>query len=87
MNSKQKKTLNKIFEHPTRSDINWNEVESLFSALGAELSEGSGSRIRVALNNIRAVFHKPHPKKEINKSTVNSICRFLIEGGIKNDDL
>jgi hypothetical protein len=87
MNSKQKSTLKKIFESPTRSDISWNEIEILFKALGAEISEGNGSRIRIALNGVRAVFHKPHPKKEVNKSSVNSICRFLIEGGINNDDL
>ena len=87
MNSKQKKTLKKIFEQPTRSDINWKEIEILFYALGAEISEGNGSRIRVALNGVRAVFHKPHPQKEVNKSSINSICRFLIEGGINHDDL
>jgi hypothetical protein len=87
MNSKQRKTLRKIFEYPNRSDVSWKETESLFLALGAEISEGNGSRIRVFLNGVRAVFHKPHPKKEINKSTINSVCRFLIEGGINNDDL
>jgi hypothetical protein len=87
MNSKQKNTLKKIFEYPTRSDISWKEIETLFKALGAELSEGNGSRIRIALNGVRAVFHKPHPQKVVNKSSINSICRFLIEGGINNDDL
>jgi hypothetical protein len=87
MNSKQKSTLKKIFEYPTRSDISWKEIETLFIALGAEISEGNGSRIRIALNDVRAVFHKPHPQKEVNKSSVNSICRFLIEGGINNDDI
>jgi hypothetical protein len=38
MNSKQKITLKKIFEYPTRSDISWKEVEALFNALGAEIS-------------------------------------------------
>ena len=87
MNSKQSKTLKKIFEIPTRSDITWKEIEVLFNSLGAEVSEGNGSRIRVALNGVRAVFHKPHPQKEVNKSTINSICRFLSTGGINYDDL
>ena len=28
-------------------------------ALGAEISEGNGSRVRIALNGVRAVFHRP----------------------------
>ena len=76
MNSKQKNTLKKIFEYPTRSDISWKEIETLFNAQGAELSEGNGSRIRIALNGIRAVFHKTHPQKEVNKSSVISKCSF-----------
>ena len=59
MNKKQRQTLDKIFERPDRSDIPWTNIESLFRALGAEISEGRGSRIRVALNDIRAVFHRP----------------------------
>ncbi len=87
MNSKQKRMLKRIFEHPVRADISWKEIENLLRALGAEITEGNGSRIRIALNGVRAVFHRPHPQKEVNKSSVNTICRFLIEGGIRNDDL
>jgi len=82
MNKKQRQTLAKIFEKPERSDILWNDIESLFKALGAELSEGRGSRVRVALNDVRAVFHRPHPQRITNKSTVRSVRRFLIETGV-----
>jgi len=52
-------------------------------ACGGEISEGEGSRIRVALNGVRAVFHRPHPRKETDKGAVRSVRRFLIEAGIK----
>jgi len=29
--------------------------------MGAEVSEGSGSRVRIALNGVKAIFHRPHP--------------------------
>jgi len=58
MNKKQQQILNKVFEKPERSDILWVNVESLFIALGAKISEGRGSRVRVALNGVRAVFHQ-----------------------------
>jgi hypothetical protein len=82
MNKKQRQTLDKIFEKPERSDIQWANSEALFVALGAEISEGSGSRVRVALNDVRAVFHRPHPAKVTNKGTVKSVRRFLQEAGV-----
>jgi hypothetical protein len=86
MNKKQRRTLRKIFEKPERSDILWHDIESLFLALGAEVAEGRGSRIRVALNNFRAVFHRPHPECGTNKSTIRSVRRYLLESGIKTND-
>ena len=56
-------------------------------ALGAEVSEGAGSRVRIALNEIRAVFHRPHPEKETDKGAVKSVRRFLIEAGVENDEI
>jgi len=82
MNKKQRQTLNRIFEKPERSDIPWSNVESLFIALGAEISEGKGSRVRVALNDVRAVFHRPHPDRVTNKGAVKSVRRFLQEAGV-----
>ncbi len=78
MNKKHRKTLQAIFENPIRSDIQWKDIEVLFKALGAEISEGKGSRIRVALNGVRAVFHRPHPRNETVKGAVQSVRRFLI---------
>jgi len=51
--------------------------------LGAEISGGNDSRVRVALNGVRAVFHRPHPQKETDKGAVVSMRRFLKEAGIK----
>lgn len=65
---RHEKTLEKIFEVPTRSDINWNDVESMLLHFGADITEGSGSRVRIALSGVRAVFHRPHPEKEVNYS-------------------
>ncbi|HRW50710.1 MAG: type II toxin-antitoxin system HicA family toxin [Caldilinea sp.] len=83
MNSRHLKTLDAIFERPERADISWREIEVLLVALGGEVSEGSGSRVRVALNGVRAVFHRPHPQKETNKAAVKSVRRFLLEAGVK----
>jgi len=52
-------------------------------ALKAEISEGEGSRMRIALNDVRAVFHRPHPRKEIDKGALVSLRKFLENAGIK----
>jgi hypothetical protein len=80
---KHDRTLHAIFADPIRANINSDDVESLLRYRGAEISEGSGSRIRIALNGVRAVFHRPHPRKEIDKGAVKSMRRFLTEAGVK----
>lgn len=83
MESKHRKTLEAIFEKPERANIAWRDVEALFIALGAEITEGNGSRVRVALKDVRAVFHRPHPRKETNKGAAKSVRRFLEAAGVK----
>jgi len=83
MNSKQEKTLSDIFKNPILANISWYEIESLLVALGAEISEGNGSRVRIKLNGERAVFHRPHPQKETDKGAVVSMRRFLSNAGVK----
>ncbi len=83
MKAKHKKVLNSIFHKPPLSNIEWKDIEVLLSALGAEITEGSGSRIRIKLNDVRAVFHRPHPQKETDKGAVASMRRFLENAGVK----
>lgn len=83
MNNKQQKIYQEIFQNPVKSDISWKEIESLFLSLGANISEGSGSRIRVELNGERAVFHRPHPEKNTDKGAVMSVRKFLNYAGVK----
>lgn len=83
MASKHQKTLALIFEGPVRSDVNWADIIALLRHINAEVSEGKGSRVRIALNGIRAVFHRPHPSKETDKGALKSMRRFLVEAGVK----
>ena len=82
MGPKHRRTLQAIFEDPVRSNIVWRDIESTLKAAGAEISEGAGSRVRIALNDVRAVFHRPHPKKETDRGAVKSMRRFLAEAGV-----
>ncbi len=86
MNSKQRNTLKNVFLHPVHSGIRWTDIESLFVALGAEVHEAEGSRVTVILNNVYAVFHRPHPRPTVDKGSVRSVRRFLVNAGVKSDE-
>lgn len=82
MNNRQRATLAAIFEEPVRANIGWIDVESLLRALGAEVREGRGSRVRIALDGVRAVFHRPHPERETDRGAVRSMRDFLTAAGV-----
>ena len=87
MNSKQKKTMELLFWDPVQANILWADIEGLLAALGAEISSSKGSRVRVKLNGVRAVFHRPHPQKTTDKGAVNSVRRFIENAGIQYDGI
>ena len=78
------KNLQAIFEEPVRANIPWADVESLLVTCGAEISEGRGPRVRIALHGVRAVFHRPHPRKETDRGAVVAMRRFLTEAGVES---
>ena len=85
MNNRQRKTFDAIYSDPVRSDVEWSSIEKLLSALGAEISEGRGSRVRVALNGVRQVFHRPHPEKVTDKGALKDVRNLLSNAGFDAD--
>ena len=82
MNKKNQRTLSSVKERPERSDIPWRDIERLIIALGGEVTEGRGSRVRLHLNGVRAVFHRPHPERVTDKGAVSSMRKFLTEAEV-----
>ena len=85
---RHRRTLAAIFAKS--SNLAWADIEKTLFHYGAEVSEGTGSRVRIALNGVRAVFHRPHPQKETDRGAVAAMKRFLLEAGIdprESDDL
>lgn len=79
---KHERTLDAIRSNPIRSNIDWRDIENLFTHLGGSVSEGNGSRVRVSLNEILAVFHRPHPGNEASKPMIKSVRKFLSNAGV-----
>ena len=82
-NRKHVTTLQSIFAQPVLASIRWSDIETLVRSLGGDLEEGSGSRVRMELNGVRAVFHRPHPAPTTDKGTVKSVRRFLVVAGVQ----
>jgi len=82
LSGKHRATLEAVFADPVRPGIAWRQIEGLFEACGGEISDGQGSRVRVALNGVRAVYHRPHPRKETDKGAVKVVRRFLTEAKV-----
>ncbi len=84
MHKKQQKILQQIFDDPVRADMKWSDIENLLVSFWAEVSEGRGLRVRIFLNGVRALFHRPHPEKECDKGALEAMIRFLQEAGVEH---
>ncbi len=82
MNSKNRKTLELIFNNPVSGNIEWRKIEALFLSLGAVRTERAGSAVSFVLNDIRADSHRPHPDKVALRYRVKDARKFLEQAGI-----
>jgi hypothetical protein len=83
MNARHRRVLAAVFASPVPATLSWNDVEALFRALGAEITERGGSRVAVALNGARAIFHRPHPRREAGRLTIRDVREFLVNAGVE----
>ena len=82
MNHKHRQTLRAIFAWPTSPGIAFRDIESLLIALGAEIQEREGSRVRVDLAGEQWRCHRPHPGKDARRYQVEEVRELLQRIGI-----
>ncbi|MGD2092060.1 MAG: type II toxin-antitoxin system HicA family toxin [Candidatus Aminicenantes bacterium] len=77
--SKKEKLLKKFTTVPPRSDLTYNELQTLLESLGYKTIEASGSRVKFYNEEIRdlILLHKPHPGNILNKATVRDVQKKL----------
>ena len=83
MNSKHKRVLRAIFTDPVSGNIEWIAIETLLIAVGCQVIEGSGSRVRFVINGEVVTFHRPHPAREAKRYQVRDARQFLLRIGVK----
>ena len=52
--------IRSIFHDPPSNNLHWRDIESLLKHVGASLESISGARVRVTLNRMEDVLHRPH---------------------------
>jgi hypothetical protein len=82
MKAAHRQTLDKIFANPVSASIKWRDVEALLVALGGEVSEGSGSRVRFTIADQTLFLHRPHPSPDTKRWAIRDIREFLTNVGI-----
>ena len=83
MNTKQRKTLRAIFARPTSSSLVFSDIEALFVALGGEVHEREGSRVKIILLGEQWRCHRPHPGKEAKRYQVEEARELLERVGVR----
>ncbi|WP_404927010.1 type II toxin-antitoxin system HicA family toxin [Mesorhizobium sp. ORM16] len=83
MNSKHRRVLKAIFTDPVSGSTEWIAVEALLVAVGCQVIEGSGSRVRFVFKSEVETFHRPHPSKEAKRYQVRDARQFLLRIGVK----
>lgn len=72
-----------IFADPVSQTLEWRKIEALLVAIGCQVIEGNGSRVRFEKNGIIGSFHRPHPAKEAKPYQVRDARQFLDNLGVK----
>ena len=77
MNTKHRKTLRAIFTKPTSPSIVFSDIEVLLVALGGQVHEREGSRVKISIKGEQWRCHRPHPGKEAKRYQVEEIRELL----------
>lgn len=65
----------------------FGKMLKVYSWLVAQKSvKGAVQEFGLFCNDVKAIFHRPHPRKEAKKGAVVSMRRFLTEAGVTPDD-
>jgi hypothetical protein len=78
MNNKQQETLEAIFSIPVPKNLQWDDIESLLSAVGCTIKNRGGSKVGFGKDGEMLYIHRPHPQKEAKGYIVRKVKAFLI---------
>lgn len=82
MSHKHEQLLRTLFHDPVSGNIHWREIESLLHHLGAEIEPLSGARLRVKLNRMEGILHRPHHGNTLDRNSVQHLREYFGRAGV-----
>jgi hypothetical protein len=82
MSSHHARLIRTIFTDPPNHNVHWREIESLLKHVGANLEPLSGARVRVTLNRMEDIVHRPHHANTMNTQSILHLRAFLARAGV-----
>jgi hypothetical protein len=71
-----------IFHDPPSGNVHWRDIESLLKHVGASLEPLSGARVRVKIDRMETVLHRPHHSNVFDASSLVHLRGFLARAGV-----
>jgi hypothetical protein len=65
-----------------RASIVFNDIEALLVALGGQVHEREGSRVKITIKDEQWRCHRPHPGKEAKRYQIEEIRELLERIGV-----
>ena len=82
MSHKYEKLIRAIFHDPVSGNIHWREIESLLNHLGENVEQLSGARLRVVLNGVEGILHRPHHSNVLGRQDIRHLREYLASARI-----
>ncbi|MHB1587957.1 MAG: type II toxin-antitoxin system HicA family toxin [Acidiferrobacteraceae bacterium] len=82
MRKVHQKTLQAFFRQRPSGTVVFSDIEALTRALGGEIQEREGSRVKITLRGEQWRCYRPHPGKEAKKYQVEEARELLKRVGV-----
>ena len=84
--NKHLKTARMLRKHPRPSNLKSRDLDALLVALEFEIIEGKGSAVAFQREGgLLFMYHRPHPRPDVDKGAIASLDKFLEKEGIYED--
>ena len=80
--SHQGKVIRQIFHDPPSGNVHWREVESLLRHVGAAIEQLSGARVKIHLNRMEGILHRPHHSNVLTVDALMQVRNLLARAGV-----
>jgi hypothetical protein len=74
--------IRSIFHDPPSGNVHWRDIESLLKHVGSSIEQLSGARVRVKLNRMEDVLHRPHHSNVLDARSLLHLREVLARAGV-----